>query len=508
MTQGWIALLGGVGLFLFGMGTVTLALADLAGPQLRRFLGRATETPLRGALTGAAAAAALQSSSAVLVMAIGFVGAGAMGFAQTIGVILGASLGSTANGWLVTLAGLKLGLGAVAMPLLPVASLAVLIGHGRVARLARLAAGLCLLFLGLDAMQGALQGGRGLISPAGLPGDSFGGRLVLVLTGAALSLLLQSSNTGLALVLALLGAGALTLGQGAALVVGLNMGAPLAGLLAAAGGNREMRMTALASVLMHQASGAVLFLSLPVAVRLLGLLPDGQVALLAWHSAFNLAMAAAFLPQARPFATLLGRIVPRAAPGELPRLDPALLTDPATALAAAAQEADLLRRQMAADLTRSLSRQEGPADQATAMAGLEDWLGRVRVAQGNPGPRLCRTELLHLTDHLSRLNARLQEGDRLAVLRADPGLARVAGVLAQAMARGGSPQRMARLERAVVARVQRLRQETFAGEAAGQLPAAQVFARTDALRWLERVADHAARTALHGDAARRALAGG
>ncbi|MBL4930130.1 Na/Pi cotransporter family protein [Fuscibacter oryzae] len=500
MVQGWIGVLGGIGLFLFGMGVVTAALADLAGPQLRHLLGRATATPLRGALTGAVAATALQSTTAVLVMTIGFVSAGVLGFPQTIGVIAGASLGSTVGGWVITLMGLKLGLGTVAMPVLAGAALVALVSHERGGRLARLVAGLSLLFIGLQVMQGALSGG-GMISAADLPqATGLVGAVLLLLIGAVVAMVIQSSNTGLALVMAMLGAGTLTLDQAAILVVGLNIGGPAAGMLAAATGGREGRMTALASVIMHAATGLVLFAAVPL-LRLLPSGMDAQVALVVWDTVFNCAMGVLFLPWPHRFAALVQRIVPERS--GTTRLDSALLADPGTALSAALDAASDLRCGLAGQFQAHLAGHPAAPDPSAALRALEDWLGQIRIPQGD-GQRQCRTALYHLTDHLSRLAARLQEKDRLDLIRDDPGLARIARILAHGLASGRSRRGT---EQAVIARAHRLRHDTLESEAAGNLPADQVFARTDALRWLERVADHAERITRHEAVARQALNG-
>lgn len=501
MAQGWSGFLGGIGLFLFGMGVVTAALSDLAGPQLRRLLGRATATPLRGALTGALAATALQSTTAVLVMTIGFVGAGAMSFPQTIGVIAGASLGSTVGGWAITLTGLKFGLGTVAMPVLAVAAFLSLVLRGRAGGVARLIAGLSLLFIGLQGMQAALSGG-GIIRADMLPQATglFGGLLLLVI-GAAVAMVIQSSNTGLALVMAMLGAGTLTLDQAAILVVGLNIGGPAAGFLAAAGGGRDGQRTALASVIMHAATGLLLFAAVPL-LRLLPPGMDAQVALVGWDTVFNFAMAALFLPWPHRFAAAVQRLVPDR--GQKTLLDPGLLADPGTALSVALETAVGLRRALANEMTARLDGATGAGPQPAAQQALEDWLGQIRLPQDGDGLRECRTALFHLTDHLARLQARLAEGDRLDLIRQDQELSRIARILAAGLATGRS---RAGTEQALITRAHHLRHETLESETAGNLPADQVFARTDALRWLERVADHAARIALHEAEARRALNG-
>lgn len=183
MTGGFLGFVGGIGLFLFGMETMTAALRALAAERLRRWLLRMTSTPLRGVLTGAGITALIQSSTAVTVMTIGFVGAGLIGFAQSLGVIYGANIGTTVTGWMVVLVGVKLKLGVLAFPILFCASLMGILGDGRISRLGRMLAGLSLMFIGLDLMQASTTGMAGLVTPERLPGDSWTGRLALVGVG-------------------------------------------------------------------------------------------------------------------------------------------------------------------------------------------------------------------------------------------------------------------------------------------------------------------------------------
>ncbi len=90
--------IGGFGLFLFGMAVMTSGLKKIAGDRLHRWLGRATRTPLSGAVTGTVVTAIIQSSSATTVTVVGFVGAGLMTFPQALGVIFGANIGTTITG--------------------------------------------------------------------------------------------------------------------------------------------------------------------------------------------------------------------------------------------------------------------------------------------------------------------------------------------------------------------------------------------------------------------------
>lgn len=111
------AILGGIGLFLLGMVLMTDGLKAAAGDALRRVLSRFTGGPVQAFLSGAGVTLLVQSSSATILATIGFVSAGLLTFSQSIGVIFGAAAGTTSTGWIVSLLGLRLKIGTLALPL-------------------------------------------------------------------------------------------------------------------------------------------------------------------------------------------------------------------------------------------------------------------------------------------------------------------------------------------------------------------------------------------------------
>ena len=110
-------LVGGIGLFLMGMVLLTDGLKAFAGDALRRWLIRFTGTPAKAFVSGALVTAMVQSSSVTTVTVIGFVSAGLLSFPQAVGVVFGASLGTTGTGWIVSVLGLKISVGFYALPL-------------------------------------------------------------------------------------------------------------------------------------------------------------------------------------------------------------------------------------------------------------------------------------------------------------------------------------------------------------------------------------------------------
>ena len=290
-----LSLLGGVGLFLFGMQSMTGALREIASRQMRAILARFTTSPLTGALSGAATTAVIQSSSATMVTVIGFVGAGLLSFPQAIGVIYGANIGTTITGWIVALLGLKLSLGTIALPGLLVGALTATMARGRLARLGALLAGFSLIFIGLDMMKDATAGFESWLSPEILPPDSWAGRALLLLIGAGVTVVIQSSSAGVATTLVLLSSGAITLGQGAALVIGMDVGTTFTAILATVGGSRDMRRTAIAHTAYNIVTGAVAFAMLGLVVPLLSraFAPDDPAALVTFSFSSKTSLSSA-----------------------------------------------------------------------------------------------------------------------------------------------------------------------------------------------------------------------
>jgi len=507
MSEGILAVLGGIGLFLFGMKVMTEALRQAAGERLRALLARFTATPLAGVATGATATAVVQSSTATTVMTVGFVGAGLLTFPQALGVIFGANIGTTTTGWMVTLLGFKLQLGVVALPGLFAASLLMLLGRGAAARAGRMAAGLCILFIGLDMMQAGTAGAEGLLTPDLLPGEGGVNRLLLVLIGMAVVVVVQSSSVGLAMVLVLLGGGAMTFAQAAAMVIGLNIGTTFTAILASIGGSRAMRQTAVAHLLFKLGTAALVFPFLDLVTPALSGIwaGDDLMALALFHTGFAVGGTLVFLPLIGPFARLVERLVPEPARPSSP-LDRALLADEGAALDAARAASGQIARDIADALGRALhpagdlrALSALPGRAGPALDELERFLAQIHVPEDRAVALGRYSMLLHQFDHLTRLLARVQERSALGALPGDAVLRRAGLALGAALRRVAAGEesparitaRLARLSDLIERRARRHRRAALG--AGGGTPDA--LHRTDAMRWLTRVAQHAERIA-------------
>src|SRR5262245_17100165 len=153
-----LKLLGGLGLFLLGIHHLTEGLKGLAGDSLRRTLQRVVGGRFSAVASGIVFTAAIQSSTAATLTVIGFVAAGLVTFHQAVGVIVGATLGTTTTPWLVALFGFRVSVSSAAMPMLGVGALLWMITKGRLRSLGAILAGFGLLFMGIEYLQNGMKG--------------------------------------------------------------------------------------------------------------------------------------------------------------------------------------------------------------------------------------------------------------------------------------------------------------------------------------------------------------
>lgn len=287
-------LLGGIGLFLLGMGLMTDGLKLAAGPALERILASSTKTRMRGLASGVLVTALVQSSSAVTVAAIGFVNAGLLTLGQSMWVLFGANVGTTMTGWLVALVGLKFKIEVLALPLIGIGMALRLSGEGkRRGALGTALAGFGVLFLGIDMLKESFSG---LSADFELPeGEGVKDTLVQVLIGIALTVLMQSSSASLTIALTAAQGGLLTAQGAAAVVIGANIGTTVTALIASIGATPNAKRAAAAHILFNILTGIVALALLPWLVTAigaagealeLGSAPAAKLAL--FHTAFNL----------------------------------------------------------------------------------------------------------------------------------------------------------------------------------------------------------------------------
>lgn len=347
----WAGILGGIGLFLLGIRLMTEGLAQAAGAALKTGLEAATQSRLRGLAVGVVITAIVQSSTAVIVAVIGFSNAGLMSFASTVWVIYGTHVGTTTTGWLVALIGVQLDVGAFALPLLGLGMLGWLLAKGRqrLGGAGEALAGFGAFFLGI----GVLQAGFADLAPqvagmtAPLEGTAWEIPAFMVL-GVVLATLTQSSSAAVAIVLTAGAGGTLSIEQGAASVIGANIGTTSTALLAAIGATPAAKRVAAThvgfSLLTAVAALAAFPLLIWIGVALAGGRDEVPLVLAVFHTLFNVFGVMLFWPLTPWLVRVLSaRFEPPRSERLAPRYLDSTLTDvPDLALRALALEMDRL----------------------------------------------------------------------------------------------------------------------------------------------------------------------
>ncbi len=243
-------LLGSLGLFLYGMTLMSEALQKVAGDKLRNILAAMTSNSLSRILTGLFITAVIQSSSATTVMVVSFVNAGLLTLVQSIGVIMGANIGTTFTAWLISLLGFKADIAVLAIPLIAFGFAFMMCKAKKKKSIGELIIGFSLLFLGLSSLKESVPDLQN--SPEVLAflqqwtGYGFGSILIFVAIGTILTIVLQSSSATMALTLVMCNNGWIPFEMGAAMVLGENIGTTITANIAASVANVSARRAAMA----------------------------------------------------------------------------------------------------------------------------------------------------------------------------------------------------------------------------------------------------------------------
>ena len=246
-------LLGGLALFLFGMEQMAGGLKSAAGAKVKDILARFTSNRVKAALTGATVTAIIQSSSVTTVLVVGFVSAGLMSLAQSVGIIMGANVGTTITAQIVAFKVTKGALGMIAIGF----TMLFVSKRDRVKQAGNILMGLGLVFFGMAVMSEAMYPLRSYQPFIDLM-TRMQNPLLGILAGAVFTALVQSSSATTGVVIALASQGLLSLPAGIALIFGANIGTCVTAMLASIGKSREARRVALVHVIFN-VTGVVLW---------------------------------------------------------------------------------------------------------------------------------------------------------------------------------------------------------------------------------------------------------
>ncbi|WP_297972077.1 Na/Pi cotransporter family protein [uncultured Bacteroides sp.] len=251
----FLKLLGALALFLYGMKIMSEGLQKFAGDRLRRILTAMTTNRVTGVLTGVLITALIQSSSATTVMVVSFVNAGLLTLSQSIGVIMGANIGTTVTAWIISALGFKVDMAAMALPLLAVGVPFLFSGKNNRKSAGEFIFGFSFLFMGLSLLKAnAPDLGRNpemLSFVQNYVDMGFASVLLFVVIGTVLTMIVQASAATMAITLIMCANGWISFELGAALVLGENIGTTITANLAALTANTQARRAALAHLVFN-----------------------------------------------------------------------------------------------------------------------------------------------------------------------------------------------------------------------------------------------------------------
>lgn len=338
-------LIGGLCLFLFGMNLMGQALERRAGSGLRSLLEKMTQNRLMGLLAGLGVTAVIQSSSATTVMVVGFVNSGLMTLRQSIGVIMGANIGTTVTAWILSLSGIEGSSLLVQMfkpsTFTPILALVGIILYmfckaDKKKDTGMILLGFATLMFGMEAMSSAVSSLRNVPQFREIF-LMFSNPILGVLVGAVLTGIIQSSSASVGILQALASTGQVTYGAAIPIIMGQNIGTCVTALLSSIGTNKNARRAALVHLnfnVIGATVGIVLFyvVRAVAAPALLGQAAS-EWGIAVAHSIFNILCTAVLLPMGGLLEKLVLRLVPEGKqPQREAELDERLLATPALAL--------------------------------------------------------------------------------------------------------------------------------------------------------------------------------
>ena len=290
-----MGLLGGLALFLYGMQMMGSGLEAAAGNRMKQILEKLTSNRFLGVAIGAAITAVIQSSSATTVMVVGFVNSGMMTLRQAVWIIMGANIGTTITGQLITL---DVGELAPLFAFIGVA-LVVFFKNPQTRHWGQIVAGLGVLFIGMEMMSSAMAPLRESEAFVSLM-TRFSNPILGILAGAVFTAVIQSSSASVGILQALAKSGVVNLGGAVYVLFGQNIGTCITAVLASIGTSRSAKRATIIHLLFN-VIGTIIFTTLCIVTPLTSwmemLTPGNPTAQIAnMHTLFNIATTLLLLP--------------------------------------------------------------------------------------------------------------------------------------------------------------------------------------------------------------------
>ncbi len=301
-----LQILGALAFFIYGMKVMSEGIQRAAGSQLRNILRTMTKNRYLGVFTGFLITALVQSSSATTVMTVSFVNAGLLSLVESAGVMMGANIGTTITGWLVSVLGFKIKLHTLSIPLFAIGVPMLFARRAKVKYWGEFILGFAILFLGLSFLKGAvpdLKGNPGALDFLSNFTDwGILSRLFFVMVGTLVTIVVQSSSAAMAITLTMCAQGWLPFDVAAAMILGENIGTTITAELASLVGNVNAKRSARIHSMFNIIGVSWMVILLPFFLPLLANFmqstfgidnpytnaQDMPIALAGFHTAFNL----------------------------------------------------------------------------------------------------------------------------------------------------------------------------------------------------------------------------
>ncbi|MGL5682186.1 MAG: Na/Pi cotransporter family protein [Marinifilaceae bacterium] len=323
----FLKLIGSLGVFLFGMKMMSEALQKVAGDKMRHFLAAMTSNRVKGVMTGLLITTIIQSSSATTVMVVSFVNAGLLNLVESIGVIMGANVGTTFTAWLISILGFKISMAEISLPLIGLSLPLLFSGKRSRKSWGELVVGFGLLFIGLQFLKEAMPDLKSnpemLAFIQNYTDMGYASYFIFMIIGSILTVLIQSSSATMALTLVMCANGWISFPIAASMVLGENIGTTITANLAAMIANTTAKRAALAHLIFN-VFGVIWVLSIfPVFLRVieefaiaLGMgnpmvEPEAvPMSLSLFHTVFNVLNVVILIWFTRLLAKLVTKIIP------------------------------------------------------------------------------------------------------------------------------------------------------------------------------------------------------
>lgn len=421
-----IPFVGGLGMFIYGMQIMANGLENAAGNKMKSLLQVLTKNKFFGVLLGAFITAVIQSSSATTVMVVGFVNAGIMNLSQAMGVIMGANIGTTVTGWLVSSVEWAkfLSPGNLAPIAIIVGVIIMLTGKRRSAKdIANIVVGFGLLFVGITTMSSAVEPLQHSESFRNLFVTLGTSPLLGILAGAVVTGIIQSSSASVGILQSLAAAGLVPMNAAVYIIMGQNIGTCVTAMLSSVGTKKNAKTAALMHLLFN-IIGTVIFSIIaivlfevvnPVAGE--GIITQTEISMV--HTIFNIGTTVLLFPMSNliiKMAKKIGRVDESVQDDSKVLLDDRMLETPSIALQSTISEVERMGKVVADSLniaknvlfTRSeeeihvLKEDESTVDKLSA--GITDYAVKISSLQINEKEHQSVAHILQIVSDMERIS--------------------------------------------------------------------------------------------------------